>query len=370
MNWSVVRILCACILVCAWWEPVSGQNYYLVVGAFAAEGDVHEITSFLPETSSDTSYSIKSGNNLMHFYVLKTSSRDVAIARSLKLQEQIEQDALPGPSTGVALPETTHPSGEMIGPSVIIASAEKSSEGSVASGGGLPPLPRGQYFKFAVTRPDGSPLPVRVHHVDFERERELDAFDSYTYVDVLPPMDDSPMAMVCGVFGYKEIEKYIDYKDPSETEGAYLDENGAWVVPYSLTPLEKGDVSIMYNVSFHENAVTMTSESKQEMDALVAMMVSNPRYVIKVHSHCNGRKARTITVGADYFALEPFERMKASAKKLTNLRAESVRRYLVENGIEERRIKIYGWGGSGMLVAPDSPHARLNDRIEIEILKD
>ena len=45
-----------------------------------------------------------------------------------------------------------------------------------------------------------------------------------------PGESREPMAVVCGIFGYKEIHKYVDYADPSRTDDqAYVDAQGAWV---------------------------------------------------------------------------------------------------------------------------------------------
>ena len=55
---------------------------------------------------------------------------------------------------------------------------------------------------------------------------------------------------------------------------------------------------------------------------------------------------------------------------LSNLRAEAIELYLIQNGINEKRIKTYAWGGNLKIVDEDSPYTKLNDRIEIEIRRD
>src|SRR5690606_21091599 len=160
---------------------------------------------------------------------------------------------------------------------------------------------------------------------------------------------------------------------PGTTEGAYQDEHGAWVIPYKLERLQKLDVSVMYKVSFFRDAVVMTRESKPEMDQLVSMMKLNPEYKIKVHAHCNGNNdRRIIALGTpkNYFDIKGSNEIPGSAKQLTSMRAEAVVSYLSENGINADRIKTYSWGGTNMLVGETSSSARLNDRIEIEILND
>jgi outer membrane protein OmpA-like peptidoglycan-associated protein len=181
------------------------------------------------------------------------------------------------------------------------------------------------------------------------------------------------MTVVCGIFGYREIIKLIDYSNPATTEGATQNENGAWVIPYSLERLKKGDASVMYHVSFFKHAVVMTKETKVEMDELVNMMQMNPGYEIKIHGHCNGNNnRRIIALGnpKNYFDIRGSDERPGSAKDLTELRAEAVQDYLIENGIDKGRMKTFSWAGNGMLVGETSSSSRLNDRIEIEITAD
>jgi outer membrane protein OmpA-like peptidoglycan-associated protein len=71
-----------------------------------------------------------------------------------------------------------------------------------------------------------------------------------------------------------------------------------------------------------------------------------------------------------YFASDPRnEKKNATAKELTELRAEAARRYLVSQGIEVERILTKGEGGKMMIYPPTSVYANYNDRIEVEIVK-
>lgn len=377
MKWRVLKTICTAFIVSVLFKPAFSQNYYVVVGAFATENDdIREFTSYLPSQSSDTAFSIQNTNSMMHLYVLKTSNKEMAIANSQKLQQAIEsKDGSNSKSQsefalGV---QQLSGSGAFPGPEVIAASASMASGTALPSTGSIPFKPKGKAFKFTITKDDGVIVPAQIHQVDFERGRELGTFNSNTYVDVLRPVKNQPMALICGVFGYKVVEKYLDYNDPSTAEGAYIDEQGAWVIPYELERLEKGDVSVMYNVSFYKDAVVMLPTSKHELDELADLMKINPNYTIKVHAHCNGKNSRKIIAlggNNNFFDVEGSLEIKGSARQLTNLRGEAVRAYLATHGIDEKRIKIYGWGGAEMLTGENTPHAKINDRIEIEILKD
>ena len=129
----------------------------------------------------------------------------------------------------------------------------------------------------------------------------------------------------------------------------------------------------MYDVSFYKDAVIMLPRSQEELNELVTLMSSNPNYKIKVHGHTNGNNKRKIIAlgkNRNYFEMQGSEQKNGTAKELSKQRAEAVRDYLVEHGVEKSRMEIMGWGGLNMLVGENSSSAKLNDRVEIEILED
>jgi outer membrane protein OmpA-like peptidoglycan-associated protein len=374
MKWRALKTVFASVVFSVLLTPVFSQNYYLVIGAFATENDdIKEFTSYLPGNALDTAYTMYTNNSMLHLYVMKTSNKEMAQAKSMELQRKIEgkDEKLLTALDGYTLTVPDNVSGPMRAENV--SSGANASAAMVPAAGAAPLKPKGQYFKFTISKDNGEALGGQVHYVDMMNGKELESFATDTYIDVLRPVKSEQTAVVCGVFGYKQVEKYINYSSPAETEGAYRDEQGAWVIPYKLERLAKGDVSVMYNVSFYKDAVVMLPPSSNDLNELVTLMKSNPNYVVKVHAHCNGKNSRKIiALGTDnnYFDVNGSQEIKGNAKQLTNLRGEAVRSYLKDHGIDENRVKIYGWGGTEMLVDENHEHAKLNDRIEIEILKD
>jgi outer membrane protein OmpA-like peptidoglycan-associated protein len=186
-------------------------------------------------------------------------------------------------------------------------------------------------------------------------------------------MKNNPMTVVCGVFGYKEVVHEIDYTDPTAVPDATKDKNGAWIIPYKLERMKKGDISVMYQLAFYNDAVVMLPISKTELDELVNMMTDNPDYKIKIHGHCNGTKPRRIiALGAskNYFDVKGSNEIKGTSKDLSRLRAEAVQTYLADHGVDTKRCDVFAWGALNMLVDENSNSAKLNDRIEIEITAD
>jgi outer membrane protein OmpA-like peptidoglycan-associated protein len=360
---------------------VYSQQYYVVIGAFATDKNTSEFKGYLPVQSKDTS--MTENKNVLHLYVLKTPDQQTAIETTLMLKKEVEGLNSKTNTTGVPQTEQTLP--ESTGPAVTpelglgdnsdFRTGSASGSELTANAGVVPPKARGKYFKFVIESPEGTPVAGQVHHVDAANGREVAAYNANTFVDLLQPGNSNrPMEVVCGVFGYKEIQKYIDYANPSlSDEEAFVDSRGIWVIPYTLEPLEKGDVSVMYNVSFYKDAVVMREPSKSDLDRLVSMMKNNPYYEIKIHAHCNGKgKREVIALGnnKNYFDVAGSMPLMATAKQLTSLRAEAVRSYLTDHGIAASRATIYSWGGSDMLVKETSPASNLNDRIEIEITRD
>lgn len=358
MNRSVLKIVVTAAIICAVVLPSFSQSYYLVIGSFSSsEEDVRTITNYLPSVQSDTTYTVE--NERGRFYVLKTSNEGFARNSAELVQNHFNSKASEQ---------------QLIDPAEVYASASGAATSELPSSvSSLPTAPKGRFFKFTIDSYDGRQIKAKLHHVDLARGRDLQSYSSETYVDVMRPQSSEPMTVVLGVFGYKEIDKEVDFYNPSMTDGAYRDENGAWVIPYTLERVERGDVSIMYNVSFVEDAVIMTPPSKTDLDELVLMMNENPNYEIKIHSYCNGKNKRMITgLGANknYFDVSGSVQLEGSAKQLTRLRAEAIKSYLLDHGISPTRIDYFAWGGADMLIEKSDPESKINDRIEIEILRD
>ena len=59
-----------------------------------------------------------------------------------------------------------------------------------------------------------------------------------------------------------------------------------------------------------------------------------------------------------------------SAKELSKARGEIIMRWLMEQGIDKKRMEVKAWGGKKMIYKKTDSMAGKNVRVEIEILKD
>jgi outer membrane protein OmpA-like peptidoglycan-associated protein len=384
MILSVIR--CAFLIVFLGSTAAQAQDYFVVIGSFADETTASKFAGYARSIRYDARYVRSESNKLFYVYVLKTTDRRAASELTVRLQRETEfTDAwmYTGIQTQPLAVELSREAEVVAEPPVAVPeNAEENispgpeEEPTLAFDGAVKPVARGKFFKFIIATAEGKEISGRVYNVDRTQGRDLATYTAHQYVDVLKPIrQDQSITLVCEIFGYKDEVKLVDYTDPSTTEGAYQDEHGAWVIPFTLERLQKGNVSVMYTVAFYKDAVIMLPRSKPELDELVNMMKLNLNYTIKIHGHHNGteRNIRIIMLGDDrnYFSVARSSSKTGSAKDLSRLRAETIKSYLVDNGIEKNRIDTYAWGGTAMLLKPGTAAAtRLNNRIEIEIIQD
>jgi outer membrane protein OmpA-like peptidoglycan-associated protein len=357
------------------------QQYYVVVGAFAKESNAEKFTGYVRSLRYAANYELNKTKNYFYVYVLRTSKREAGLSQVTELQQESEfKDAWLffgslGSGEVIIEPEVVQvePVKEEV-PDVVQPDTVSTAVlfPSTTTNGTTPAkVVKGKLFKFVIQTTDGKLIHGSVHHVDFNRGRDIASYKADEYIDMpRPSRSNNPMSLVCGIFGYKELVKFVNYDEPLADESIVKDDKNAWVVNFELERLKKGDVSVMYHVSFYKDAVVMLPQSKEELDELVSMMTDNPNYKIKIHGHCNGNNSRKIIAlgqTKNYFSIQGSDERNGTAKELSKLRAEAVQAYLSDNGIARDRSEVFAWGALSMLVPETSTSARLNDRIEIEI---
>jgi hypothetical protein len=103
------------------------------------------------------------------------------------------------------------------------------------------------------------------------------------------------------------------------------------------------------------------------------MLQDNENYRIMLHGHTNGNyHGRILSVGpeGDLFSINGAKNTVGSAKDLSRQRAETIKRWLMENGINGDRIEIKAWGGKRPIYDKRGVNARRNVRVEVEVLQE
>lgn len=124
--------------------------------------------------------------------------------------------------------------------------------------------------------------------------------------------------------------------------------------------VQAGDRIILKNIHFVGARHQLLPESKPVLDELLVSMKKFPRLVISIEGHiCY------VPAPADVTDLDTGE------KNLSEARAKAIMGYLVENGIDPRRISYKGFGHSRPIYPypeEDEEQMKLNRRVEIRIV--
>lgn len=229
------------------------------------------------------------------------------------------------------------------------------------------------WFKL-INSTTGEPVLGEIQLIDTERSKLMDVIESDEHAPINDPKNGSgQITVITDVFGFRKQQKEFNYYEPyTSATNADIDstENGP-VINFELIRYAKGDIATMYNVFYYKDAAVMRPESKYELNSLLTMMNENPNLRIMIHGHVNGKHAGAIisTTENSLFELtDDNPRGIGSAKQLSKQRAETIRDFLIGNGINSDRMEIKAWGGKRMIHDKNSTKAKENVRVEIEIL--
>ena len=402
---------------------------YVVIGAFSVHRNALRFTARAhSELKVNARFEMNANRHLYYVYVLSTDDHSLAIREALRLRQESEftdtwvyhgplgkqgagaiADASgtdinpetrqsmadvkrrdPASSTesksasSAASPtETTPEKSRSLSPAVTAAATPTNETATSPSTAAPAPATvktepdngvEGKRFFFKLIRAmDQTQVEGEVDAIDTERARKMGTYKGNAPVKVSTPANKSgQISLVSEVFGYRKVQHDINYNAP-EGEGIAADDQGDIVVPFDLVRLQRGDVAVMYNVFFFKDAAIMRPESRYEVTSLLDMLNENQKYKIKLHGHTNGSAAgKIISMAKDsknYFSLTDTKEGFGSAKQLSEARAEIIRDYLINNGIDPKRIEIKAWGGKRPLQDKNSTRAQENVRVEVEILE-
>jgi len=146
-----------------------------------------------------------------------------------------------------------------------------------------------------------------------------------------------------------EKEEYLLF-----SENYTLDADSAsrpFEVVVRMKRITEGQKTVLRNVFYETGLAGIKDESKQELDALVDFLRLNKYVSIEISGH-------TDNTGND-----------SLNQHLSEKRAESVKSYLLDKGIEAGRIQTKGYGSSRPMMPNDTAEGRAaNRRTEMEII--
>jgi len=368
------------------------QINYVVIGAFAIHKNAINFTALAVKNSYSAKYEKNFNRNLYYVYVMITEDHDKAIAEALRLRAEspyfdawvhygllgeegkdvVGTDINPTAAQQIKNIENNKAADDSSDVVVPVKTEEPAKETPQIEDAPDEEIV-GKKFFFRIFRGDNTAqVEGDVNVIDIEKARKIGTYAGNKNVGITkPPGKEGSISLVCEVFGYRKIQRDLNYNAP-QGEDIQMSEDSAIVVPFELMRLQKGDHAIMYHVYYFNDAAIMRPESRYEVSSLLAMLQENPKYKIRIHGHTNGNHAGNIISLAEgntnYFSLNNTTDGRGSAKELSGKRAQLIKTYLIDNGIEASRMEVKAWGGKKAIYDKHSPQAQANMRVEIEIL--
>ncbi len=381
------------------------DGLYVVVGVFEVHSNATKFVKHVDAKGYATNYGQKSGNDYYYVYVHKTDSWDDAVQKTYEVRENAGLNDTwvlrVGEKTATFVDETvaeSNESAELVDAvtleEVSATEAERKSLEQLNATGTTntnnPSLQlnntikrkelKGDYFLYlnAFNGKTDKKVMANVELIDNERAKLIKKLPSNELLGIWDPKNGtSSVKLICNAFGYQKIEHNIILNNPlTDSTSTYLRVAGDTLsIDFKLKRLQKGDVAVMYNVYFFNDAAVMRPESKFEVNALLDLLNEKEGMKILLHGHSNGKGAGKIIRldkgQKNYFKMSKENPISfGSAKELSLARAVIIKKYLEEQGISESRMEVKGWGGKKTLYDKDSPQAKKNIRVEVEILKD
>jgi outer membrane protein OmpA-like peptidoglycan-associated protein/tetratricopeptide (TPR) repeat protein len=190
-----------------------------------------------------------------------------------------------------------------------------------------------------------TPVPARIRLVDVESGdtiREIYSGRSDGKFLMSLPLNREYAAHV-EASGYMFASKHFYLKELKDE--VYFD------LTIDLEPIRKGVSVVLRNIFFEFGSYDLKDNSKTELEFLIYFMSRNPDMRVQIQGH-------TDNVGTE-----------ADNLNLSQKRAESVRNYLVSQGIDAGRIQAKGFGESKPVATNETEEGRAqNRRTEFTVL--
>lgn len=387
------RFTLSLVVLCFFTTLLSAQSSsnYVTIGVFKRLDNATRLVDKANKQGYTAQYATNPTSQLNYVYVLNTTERRNAYALAVKLRVETEyKDAWVyegqlGDAPAVIEPVIEKRVVEKIEPVVEIKPIEPVPQPVVDSSAFKKaepqkpvvvekPKPVGKpfYFKLKNTYDNSEVKSGEVHIQEAVKATQYQSFKPGEIVYLEAPKNkQGAYTLVTQVAGFSPIKTVFNFQNPAGEKGP----DGETIIELPVVKAKKGDYVDFNNVKFYKNASILQASAQNELDGLVDLMKENPKYEIRVHGHVNGTQEReSFTRGPNsgFFATNPSADVATkgmSAKELSTKRAETVRDYLVSQGIEAKRVSIKGEGGKIPLYPEGGTLGQLNDRVEIEFVK-
>jgi outer membrane protein OmpA-like peptidoglycan-associated protein len=144
------------------------------------------------------------------------------------------------------------------------------------------------------------------------------------------------------------VEGYLDDKQTIKTDT--ISENST--VRLELLSLKEGTTIQLKSVLFNRGTAEIKDGSFEELDRVYTMLMKNPNIEIELSGHTDNTGSAKLNI------------------ELSQKRSDRIKDYLVEKGIDSKRLESKGYGGARPIASNRSESTRkLNRRVEFTIIK-
>lgn len=204
---------------------------------------------------------------------------------------------------------------------------------------------RSNYVKGVVhDKQSGQPLAAKIELIDINTD-EVESIvqsDSITGEYLIVLTQGAEYALYVNKKGYLFQSQNFNYSEVNDFEPIVLD--------IDLEKIKEGSTAVLKNIFFDTDKYELKEKSKTELEKVIRFLTDNPSIRIEIGGH-------TDNTGSD-----------EHNKELSKNRARSVYQYLVDNGIDAKRLITKGYGADKPVSSNDSEEGRqLNRRIEFKI---
>jgi outer membrane protein OmpA-like peptidoglycan-associated protein len=156
------------------------------------------------------------------------------------------------------------------------------------------------------------------------------------------------------------------YKNATQTIRATGGKNNVEIL---LQPYKTGENFVMKTIYFYPNTYALKKEASPELQKLLKLMQENDQMRIEIQGHTNGDNR--ISKNKAYSKRGEEWNFRGTSRKLSEKRAQTIRQFLITNGIAEDRIEAKGYGGKVPVIKDpqNNEEGQMNIRVEVSILK-
>jgi outer membrane protein OmpA-like peptidoglycan-associated protein len=222
---------------------------------------------------------------------------------------------------------------------------------------------KGDIYRIRVPK-DSKPEPVLIVKGKVINQKTNEPIDAFVEYENLGSQEREGIAHSYGWDGYKivlpagknfgfraEAEGFIPVSENIDL--SHLSAYSDTTINLFMVPMEKGQMIALNNIFFDESKTTLRGESELELRRMIDILVTNNQLHFEIQGHTDDH-------GED-----------KDNKNLSENRAKTVFKFLVEHGIPQERLSYKGYGHKKPIDTNDTEIGRQNNRrVEIKIKKD